>query len=381
MSQFFAFRATAAVMTVSLAGCGAFLSEDGPGRSAVINGAVIAPSQPTRAIPYTLVTVNDSTLPGLQNAPPAQHLTWSTQHTGNEGAIGIGDDLGISIYEAAAGGLFITDHPETPSGNSVALPTQQVDQNGTITIPFGGTFSVVGMTPVTLQHAIEHRLSDRALEPQAVVTILNRRSGMINVLGDVGGAARFALDPGGENLLGAIARAGGPRFPSYETIVSVQRGGVTQKARLSDIVGDPDQNIALLPGDTIYLTHRPDFYLALGATGQTTSLGPIDRRLAFSSENMTLADALAQAGGLEDDRANSHAVFLYRQGGRGDAVTPVVYLVDLRDPHGYFYAGRFMMRPEDVIFVSNSPSSDLAKFLSLVVPPASAAALFDNGIR
>jgi polysaccharide export outer membrane protein len=204
---------------------------------------------------------------------------------------------------------------------------------------------------------------------------------MINVLGDVGVAARFSLDPGGEDLLGAIARAGGPRFPSYETIVSVQRNGEIQQTRLSDVARDPDQNIALQPGDTIYLSHRPDYYLALGATGQTTSLGPIDRRLTFGSEHISLADALAQAGGLEDDRANSHAVFLYRQSEEQGVVRPIVYLVDLRDPHGFFYAGRFMMRPEDVIFVSNAPSTDLAKFLSIVVPPASAAALFNNGIH
>jgi polysaccharide export outer membrane protein len=368
-------------VTIALSGCGTYLSEDGPGRSAVIDGAATRTAPATQPTPYALVTVDDSTLPALEAPPPAPRLSWSTHHTGQEGAIGVGDDLGISIYEAAAGGLFITDHPESPSGNSVTLPTQQVDRNGTITIPWGGTFSVVGMTPIAVQHAIERRLSGSALSPQAIVTILNRRSGMINVLGDVGVAARFSLDPGGEDLLGAIARAGGPRFPSYETIVSVQRNGEIQQTRLSDVARDPDQNIALQPGDTIYLSHRPDYYLALGATGQTTSLGPIDRRLTFGSEHISLADALAQAGGLEDDRANSHAVFLYRQSEEQGVVRPIVYLVDLRDPHGFFYAGRFMMRPEDVIFVSNAPSTDLAKFLSIVVPPASAAALFNNGIH
>ena len=185
-------------------------------------------------------------------------------------------------------------------------------------------------------------------------------------------------------MLGAIARAGGPRFDGFETIVSVQRDGIVQKARLSDVAGDPDQNIALMPGDTVYLTHKPDYYLSLGATGQTTSLGPIDRRFTFGSENITLADALAKSGGLEDDRANARALFLYRQapyGGRIAGVVPTIYLLDLRDPHGYFYAGRFMMRPEDVIFVSNSPSSDLAKFLLLVVPPISTAALLGAAVH
>ena len=373
------------VAMLSLAGCGDFLSEDGPGREAVISQASVTPAGPARTVRYALVPVNESTLPGLEVRPGAAHFTWTDRSGGSQGLIGVGDDIGISIFEAGPGGLFITDHPENPTGNSVTLPTQQVDGDGTITIPFGGRFSVVGLSPVTLERQIERRLASQALEPQVVVTILNRRSGMINVLGDVGAAARFALDPGGETLLGAVARAGGPRFPGFETIVSVQRDGQVQTARLSDVVADPEQNLALLPGDTIYLTHRPDFYLALGATGQATSLGPIDRRLEFGSEHLTLADALAQAGGLEDDRANARAVFLYRDKAtpavNGSAPMPTVYLLDLRDPKGLFYAGRFAMRPEDVLFVSNSPSTDLVKFLAVVVPPAETAALFSSGVR
>ena len=58
---------------------------------------------------------------------------------------------------------------------------------------------------------------------------------------------------------------------------------------------------------------------------------------------------------------------------------PTIYMTDLRDPAGYFYASRFMMRPEDVIFVSNAPDTDIAKFLSLVLPAAYSASGF--GLR
>ena len=377
-------RALALLLATGLAGCGAFLSESGPGRQAIVMQASATASKSGSSLPYVLVPVNAGTLPDLSVPPLQPGFRIGPADHGRPGTIGVGDDLGVTIFESGPGGLFITDHPETPSGNSVTLPSQQVDGSGSIVIPFGGEVPVIGRTPAEVEREIVRRLSGRALDPQVVVTILNRRAGTINVVGDVGGAARFSLDPGGETLLGAIARAGGPRFPDYETTVTLQRGGATQKARLSEIVERPDQNLLLVPGDTIYVSHDADFFLALGATGQATSLGPLDRRIAFGGTTITLADALAKAGGLEDDRANARACFVYRLNHKPDGQVstsaPNIYLLDLRDPAGYFYASRFVMHPEDVIFVSNAPMTDLAKFLSLVLPAANSSSGFNAGL-
>lgn len=372
------------MLITSLSGCGDFLSESGPGREAVVTNAA-ATAAPTAPFPYQLVTVNATTLRTLDILPEQARFNVASSTGAVQGTIGVGDDVGITIFESGPGGLFITDHPENQSGNSVTLPPQQVDQTGNIVIPYGGIIPVVGLTPAAVQRAIERRLANRALEPQVVVTILARRSGMINVAGDVAGAARFSLDPGGETILGAISRAGGPRFPDYETTVILHRGNTRQAVRLSTIVDQPIQNLPLEPGDTIYLTHDPDFFLAMGATGQATSLGPLDRRIAFGGDRITLADALAKAGGLEDDRANARACFVYRlqhgQGNQFKAALPTIYLTDLRDPAGYFYASRFIMHPEDVIFVSNAPETDVAKFLNLVLPAAYSAAGFNSGLK
>ncbi len=338
---------------------------------------------PAAPFSYRLVTVNAATLSTLDTSPEPARFDIGPSDVEAEGTIGIGDDIGITIFESGPGGLFITDHPENQTGNSVTLPPQQVDRTGSIVVPYGGTIEVIGLTPAAVQRKIERRLAVRALEPQVVVSILARRSGMINVAGDVVGAARFSLDPGGETLLGAISRAGGPRYPAYETVVTLHRSGKKQTARLSTIVDQPAQNLPLQAGDTVYLSHEPDFFLAMGATGQATSLGPLDRRIAFGGDRITLADALAKAGGLEDDRANARACFVYRlrhePNGRTDITMPTIYLTDLRDPAGYFYASKFMMQPEDVIFVSNAPDTDIAKFFSLVLPAAYSAAGF--GLR
>jgi len=101
-------------------------------------------------------------------------------------------------------------------------------------------------------------------------------------------------------------------------------------------------------------------------------------------------DALGRAGGLNDGLANSRAIFVYRlepraavspspPAGGGAApelppVVPTIYLVNLNDPAGFFYASRFPVHGEDVVYVANAPASDLQKFLTLMVGASASGA-------
>jgi polysaccharide export outer membrane protein len=53
---------------------------------------------------------------------------------------------------------------------------------------------------------------------------------------------------------------------------------------------------------------------------------------------------------------------------------PTVYLVDLNDPAGFFYASRFPVHGEDVLYVANAPASDLQKFLTLMIGATASSA-------
>ncbi len=44
---------------------------------------------------------------------------------------------------------------------------------------------------------------------------------------------------------------------------------------------------------------------------------------------------------------------------------PVVYKLDMKDPRGFFAAQRFLMRDNDVLYVSNAASTDLQKLFSV----------------
>ena len=138
---------------------------------------------------------------------------------------GVGDVLGITIFEAGAGGLFTAPGGAATPGNYVTLPNQAVDNRGNISVPYAGTLRAKGRTAIEVQQAIVDALKDSALKPQAVVSLVDQRSSSYSVLGAVGGAGRFAVSASGERLLDAIARAGGLSGPGNESWVMLEREG------------------------------------------------------------------------------------------------------------------------------------------------------------
>ncbi len=365
-----------------LSGCMDTIPQSGPSGDNVASSAAstAVATKSSSDLPYALVQIDSSKLALLRTSTTLGGFQFAATTPQRGGRIGVGDVLEISIFEADTGGLFTASPSESRLGNAVTLPAQEVDRDGLVMIPYAGRVRAAGATPGELAALITSRLKSQALDPQVVVGFASRHSGSVSVLGDVNNATHFCLDAGGERLLGALARAGGPRSPDYETRVVLERGGVVGQAKLSDITADPAENIEIEPGDTVYVSRRPDYFIALGATGQSVSLGPVDRRIPFGSSHLTLADALARAGGLQDDRANAKEVFVFRyeapailqamkaHTSSSIAAGPVVYALNLRDPAGLFYASEFQVHPEDIVYASNAAAVDITKIETLLMP-------------
>ncbi|UFN50480.1 polysaccharide export protein [Roseomonas sp. OT10] len=393
-----AIRITTLLGALATAGCNTvFLPRSGPTQMTMVNGAEyrLYEEPGASSVPYALMPLTPRLITRLEAEERRPLFTGSTlSATPTDLVIGIGDVVAVTIFESQSGGLFIPSDAGARSGNFVQLPAQQVDASGTITVPFGGSIRAAGLTPVQLQRSIEGRLSRRALEPQAVVTLTERRSNNISVLGEVMNSQRFPLDPQGDRLLSAIARAGGPKFPAYETMVTLQRGGRIERALLGEIGVDPEQNIALRPGDVIVVTREPRYFTALGAMGQTNSVSQINRRFSFDDTRLSMADAVGRAGGLTDDRADPQAVFLFRyetpQMLRNAGLSlppevtepvPTVYQADFLNPGAFFMANRFPMRHGDVMFTSNAPATQLSKFLNLILPGATSSSSIRSAVN
>jgi polysaccharide export outer membrane protein len=231
-----------------------------------------------------------------------------------------------------------------------------------------------GRTPSQVQAEIVNRIKDRAIEPQAVVSLVTQNTSLITVIGEVNNAftpsGRIPAQPAGEHLLDVITRAGGLKDQGQNSWVVLERHGVRAAAPFGSLVFEPGNNIWAWPGDTIYIYQEAQTFLAFGASGQ-------QGQFAFPQWKETLAESIGQAGGLLDLQADPGSVFLYRREPRAlveqlgvdcsrftGPTIPVVYNVSFKDPGGYFLATRVQMHNKDLIFAANAESVEIDKFLA-----------------
>ncbi|RQT14703.1 polysaccharide export protein [Burkholderia contaminans] len=292
--------------------------------------------------------------------------------------LGVGDTIEVSIWEAPPATLF--GAAQQGSGTVAAatnarvtvLPEQVIDGDGTINIPFAGQMRAVGRTPAQLQRDIATRLKNIAHDPQVLVRLSRNVTSYVTVVGDVASSNRMQLSARGERVLDALASAGGVRQPVDKITIQITRGDKVASQPLETIIKDPSQNVSLRAGDVVTALYQPFSFTALGATGKNEEVN-------FEAQGITLAQALARAGGLQDTRSDAQGVFIFRLedanalqwpdqpvrttiGGK----VPVVYRVNLRDPNSFFVAQSFMIDNKDLLYVSNAPVAELQKFLNVV---------------
>ncbi len=357
-----------AALGVFTAGCALFPTQ-GPSPELVTGEA---PSGADR-LPYLLVDISPSVTSVVENTPVRTIGSSFRDRSGPTNLrLGVGDIVGVTIFEAAAGGLFIPTEAGSRPGNFITLPAQEVSRAGTISVPFAGEVEAVDRTPQQVQATVEQRLRNRAIEPQVVVSLVEARSSLVSVTGEVNQPARFAISRSGDRLLDAITRAGGSRWPPHETYVTLQRGGRTASIYFNLLVRSPDNNVFLRPGDTIVVRREARSFMALGASGQNGQIN-------FDQEELKLSEAIGRAGAVLDSRGDPAQTFVYRlesrdivkrmghdvSGFSGDLI-PVVYRINLREPQGFFLATKFPMQPKDILFVSNAAAVELAKVLNVI---------------
>jgi len=138
--------------------------------------------------------------------------------------------------------------------------------------------------------------------------------------------------------------------------VTVRRGGMVGRARLSDIYADPALDIPLRPGDSVILNQVVEHVTVLGAAG-------VQGQVQVPKRDFNVMEALGEARGLSEDVADPRAVFLMRA--QADpAAPPIVYQFDMRRPETVVLARRFIVRDNDAILISSAPFAQTRKVLS-----------------
>ncbi len=364
---------TAALLGAGTGGCG-FFPFSGPTAPDIHSGQ-------SETLPYALVKITPAVLDILAaHEPKGLAGAFTDQRPSQTITFGIGDVIDITVFEAAAGGLFIPLEAGVRPGNFVNLPKQIVDNNGNITFPYAGLIKAAGRTNTQIQNDIIEKIKNRAIEPQIIVALDQQRTSLISVVGAVNAPLRFAVPATGaqDRVLDAITRAGGISGQGYASWVMLERGGKRATVPFENLVMNPKNNIYILPGDRIYVYDEQQKFMAFGATaGAPIAFG--QGLFTFDAWRINLAEAVGKAGGLTDFQADPGQVFLYRQEPRevvallgadmskfDGPLVPVIFWISFRDPAGYFLATRLQMRNDDIIFVANASAFDSAKFLNYV---------------
>ena len=97
-------------------------------------------------IPYAFVRVTPKVANVLAKAAPRLVTEFQDRSRPRDIRFGIGDILSVTIFEASSGGLFIPAEASVRPGNFITIPTQAVDVNGNISIPYAGTIRARGRT-------------------------------------------------------------------------------------------------------------------------------------------------------------------------------------------------------------------------------------------
>ncbi|WP_293776198.1 polysaccharide export protein EpsE [uncultured Oxalicibacterium sp.] len=192
--------------------------------------------------------------------------------------LGAGDMLKIDVY-----------------GNPDLSVETRVSDQGTISYPLVGEVKVGGMSPMEAEKKIASLLESGGFirKPHVNLVVTQMQSQQLSVLGQVNKPGRFPVD-GKRSLTDILAMAGGLNEDADDRITLVRtRDGKTtrEQINLADIMqaDGNGSNPDLLPGDVIYVSRAPRFYI----------YGEVQKPGSYRLEpGMSILQALSVGGGL-----------------------------------------------------------------------------------
>ncbi|MGU3494331.1 polysaccharide biosynthesis/export family protein [Xanthobacteraceae bacterium A53D] len=313
--------------------------------------------------------------PSAMASTPAVGLSGMSGGRGSIGTLRPGDKIDVKIFDTGEGGLL-----SAAESKSLQLGTFQVGQDGMVNLPYVGKLQASGRTSAALQEEIAEKLRGNSVSPQASVFVSDAGGSGFTVSGAVKSSGEFSLDGKRRRVLEAIAMAGGPVGSPSETEVTVIRGERRQSVSMDRLLSQPSQNIFVQPEDQIFLRRSPTTFTSFGAFRSPGEF-------PFQPGELTMAQAVARSGGLQDDRANPQKVYLFRyvsapiarqlgilqpEDPRTDSI-PVAYLLDLTQPQAFFLMQQIQMERGDMLYVPNSPTADFSKIFQIFERAAPAA--------
>ena len=176
-------------------------------------------------------------------AQPQRHAINVGEVISSEDRIGLDDTFDVRVYgEVELSGMF------------------RVATDGTIDYPLAGRVQVAGLRTGEIQQLLVSKLKDRYLkDPQVIVTVRDRNSQKISVLGQVSKPGQVGYYPN-MTIVDAIASAGGFTGIAAKNSVNLRRevkGKIEMHVYpVADISEGRSQNVMVQPGDVLVVDER-----------------------------------------------------------------------------------------------------------------------------
>lgn len=270
--------------------------------------------------------------------------------------IGPGDILNVTVW----------DHPELtiPAGSFRAADQtgNVVAEDGTIFYPYVGMLRVAGLTTREVRTILAQRLARHIEKPQVDVRVIAFRSKRVYVVGEVARPGQQEITDIPMTLLDAVNRAGGFTRDADHSQVQLTRAGTTWRVDVQALYeeGAIGQNVMLQPNDIVNVPDR--------ALNKVFVLGEVQKPGSFfmNKRRITLAEALADAGYINQQSANPQWIFVMR----GQADQPELFHLDSKSPDALLLADRFPLRPRDIVYVDTAEVARWNRVISNILPTA-----------
>ncbi|PMR69365.1 polysaccharide export protein Wza [Halomonas heilongjiangensis] len=272
--------------------------------------------------------------------------------------LGPGDVVSVIVY----------DHPELtiPAGSD--RPAEEagnrIRPDGSMFYPYVGRVRVTGMTLEELRGLITRRLSSVITDPQVEVGVAAFRSQKVYISGAVESPGTLPITIVPLTVLDAISQASGASSAADWHNVLLYRDGREERLSLYALLrqGDHSQNRLLRDGDVLHVPTAENQNVVV--LGQVRRPGAIP----LGNERITLTDALARAGGVNESRAQPSGIFVVRGNTPDSEKLATVYQLDISDATRLMLGTRFPLEPQDVVYVTSAPLARWNNVISLLLP-------------
>lgn len=321
------------------------------------------------AVPAVPAPSHEASAPAAVESP-----NFSASAEGYRYRIGIGDVLGITVYErpelssAIAGIAGVA-----PSGvaGGAAMPTSPgviVDPDGSIYFPYVGQVKVVDLTVGQARARLETALSTYIRDPKLDLRVAEYRSQQVRVTGaGIPVPVTLPIADKPVTVLDAV-RAAGSLSPAADlSRLRLTRAGKSVEVNVSSFGKGATlaDNWVLQGGDLVYI---PD-----SQSSRIFVVGEVVKQQAVPMVNgqLSLADALAAVNGPTQASADARRIYIIRGGEKGSMEDTKVFHLNAQRPDALLLATRFEMQPRDVVYVSTASVVRFQRTLSAILPSLS----------